>query len=356
MLACTESWSENTGVAIDWRWRSLESFGDTPLEELADEVDLLVIDHPFCGTAAASGCLRPFDTIMDQADLDVLAADAIGASHASYSFAGHQWALATDAACQVSAVRDDLLDGLAPTTWDEVLALARAVPGRVAVPLAPAHAISSFLSLCANAGSPAAANPEQLVDGGAGEQALEIMFELARLGPEAATGWEPPDALAQLCDTDELIYLPLTYGYVTYASGCRFLDLPSAGLGPVGSVLGGAGLAVSATATEPHLAAAFAVAASGSFHQVTFVAPAGGQPGSATAWHDPAIDAAAGGFYSGTIATIEAAWVRPRDAWWPAFQLESGLLLTRSLEERQHPAAVFAALESLYLDHLRRLS
>lgn len=84
-------------------------------------------------------------------------ADVVGASHSSYTYAGHQWGLATDAACQVAAVRVDLLEAGPPATWDEVLELARAQPGRVALPLAPGHAISSFLTLCANAGEPAAA-------------------------------------------------------------------------------------------------------------------------------------------------------------------------------------------------------
>ena len=96
------------------------------LEEVADRYDLLMIDHPFCGTAETTGTLRPFDDLLDPHVLATLAADSIGPSHASYSFHGRQWGLATDAACQVAAVRDDLLDGTpAPVTWDEVRALAR---------------------------------------------------------------------------------------------------------------------------------------------------------------------------------------------------------------------------------------
>ena len=96
-------------------------------------------------------------------------------------------------------------------------------------------------------------------------------------------------------------------------------------------MLGGAGLAVSAASTLPAEAAAFAAWASGAEAQRDIVARAGGQPGQRSAWDDPELDALTGRFYSGTRASIEQAWVRPRDEWWPGFQLEAGRLLTGNL-------------------------
>ena len=359
MEACAAAWQRATSVTVSWEWRSLEAFGDQPLQELAPAYDLLVIDHPFCGTAVATGCLRPLDELLAAETLAVLAADAIGASHSSYTYAGRQWGLATDAACQVSAVRADVLEVPEPATWDEVLQLARSEPGRVALPLAPAHAISSFLTLCANVGEPAAIG-ENLVDAATGLTVLELLAELHHLGPEGMTVLEPPDVLGLLTSSDELVYVPLTYGYVTYARAdtverpCSFVDIPSAGHGPVGSVLGGAGLAVSATSERPDEAAAFAAWASGADTQQTIVATHGGQPGSRSAWIDPALDAQAGGFYSRTLATIEAAWVRPREAWWPGFQLHGGQLLAAALADGLAAKATLDRLDRLYRDHIRR--
>jgi len=353
MLACASAWRERTGVDVAWDWRSLEAFGDQPLEEVAPHYDLLVIDHPFCGTAAATGCLQPFDALLSRGELDALAHDAVGPTHASYWYAGHQWGLATDAACQVSAIRDDLLDAPAPETWDDVLGLARSIPGRVALPLAPAHAVSSFLTLCANHGEPAAVG-ERLVGREVGICALSILGELHRLGPAEATSWEPPAVLERLADAGELSYVPLTYGFVTHAHRCRFLDIPSAGHGPRGAVLGGAGLAISAASTRPAEAAAFAAWASGAEAQRAVVAAAGGQPGSRSAWLDSDLDHAAGGFYSGTLATIEAAWVRPREPWWPSFQLACGRLLSAALRDETAPADLYERLDILYRDRSRR--
>jgi multiple sugar transport system substrate-binding protein len=216
----------------------------------------------------------------------------------------------------------------------------------------------AFLTLCANRGHPAAESSDRLVDPEVGFAAVELLDELYRLGPSPALEWEQPDVLGRLTSGDKLVFVPLVFGFVTYARAdrvarpCRFLDLPSAGAGPVGAILGGAGLAVSATSAHPGEAAAFAAFASDPEVQRAIVGPAGGQPGSRTAWHDPALDRASRGFFSGTAATIEHAWVRPRERWWPAFQLEGGRLLNHGLGAAE-PRQLFAALDSLYLDSIR---
>jgi multiple sugar transport system substrate-binding protein len=348
-------------VEVVWHNRSLTDFGEEPVEAVAHRYDLVMIDHPFCGTAEATGTLQPLDDLLGSELLATLAADSVGPSHASYSFHGRQWALATDAACQVAAVRDDLLgDTPAPTTWDEVRVLAHAQPGRVAVPLAPAQAICAFLTLCANAGNPAAQDPARLVEPGIGLRAVELLTELYRLGPPETLAWEQPDVLSRLTAGDELVYVPIVFGFVTYSREdrvrvpCRFLDLPSAGAGPVGGILGGAGLAVSATSAHAAEAAAFAAFTSGAEAQRAIVGPVGGQPGSRTAWSAPEIDRAAHGFFSGTYATIEQAWVRPRERWWPAFQFEGGRLVNDALAQAESPRRLLEALDALYRDCIRR--
>jgi multiple sugar transport system substrate-binding protein len=362
LRACTEAWKRlRPEVEVAWENRSLMAFGDEPLEDIADRYDLLVIDHPFCGTAEATGTLLPLEQLLAPDELASLAADAVGPSHESYAFHGRQWGLATDAACQVAAVRDDLLDGVsAPATWHEVRELAGRQPGRVALPLSPAQAMCAFLTLCANAGSPAAEDPERLAQAAVGLAAVELLAELYDLGPPQALEWQPPDVLGRLTTGDELLYVPLTFGFVTYARAdrvpkpCRFLDVASAGSGPVGAILGGAGLAVSSTSAHPAEAAAFAAYASGAEAQRTLVGPAGGQPGSRAAWNDPELDRAAGGFFSGTSKTIEESWVRPRERWWPAFQLEGGRLLNRGLGASERPRAILESLDSVYRDCIGR--
>jgi multiple sugar transport system substrate-binding protein len=331
MTACAARWNdEHPDAAVEWSFRSLTAFGDQPIEDAARDFDVVVIDHPFCGRAMETFCLLPLDDLVPGETLGELAADSVGPSHDSYSYEGRQWGLATDAACQLSALRPGLEP---PDTWEQALALAR--DGRSALPLSAPHAISSFLTLCAGK---VASDGERLVDDEVGERAWTTLSALYACGPAEALEWEPPEVLARLAASD-LDYVPITYGYVTYADACRFVPIP----GVSGGVLGGAGLAVSAASGEPAQAAAFAVWASSGEVQRTIVGPAGGQPGSRSAWLD------GGAFYSDTLAAHEAAWTRPRDPWWPAFQLAAGRLLVESL--RGQDATTVDRLNALYRAH-----
>ncbi|MFT3784888.1 MAG: hypothetical protein QM770_01820 [Tepidisphaeraceae bacterium] len=107
LVACCAEVRDAFGIDVKWDARSLEDFEAFPLDELAQQYDLMVIDHPHVGMAAASGCLRPFDARL----ADSLNGTTVGRSHESYYWQGKQWALAIDAAAQVSArrrVRDRL--------------------------------------------------------------------------------------------------------------------------------------------------------------------------------------------------------------------------------------------------------
>ncbi len=62
MVATAQRFAEiHPGIEVIWQKRSLQAFGDQPLEELAPQFDLLVIDHPFVGYAAANAVLLPLD-------------------------------------------------------------------------------------------------------------------------------------------------------------------------------------------------------------------------------------------------------------------------------------------------------
>ena len=106
---------------------------------------------------------------------------------------------------------------------------------------------------------------------------------------------------------------PLIYGYVNYAmAGFRphrlaFADIPAAGtLGPVGSALGGTGIAVSAFSEARAEALDFAYwIASGDVQRGAYAA-AGGQPGHAAAWEDAGVNAATGDFYRATRGRSKA--------------------------------------------------
>ena len=119
-------------VQIIWDKRSLQGFESTPVDELAAEYDLMVIDHPHVGAIVEEGCLSAFDDYLPRDVLLKLEAETVGKSFQSYAYAGHQWALPIDAAAQVQAIRPDLIDAPA-LRFSDVLELAR--EGRVVWPL-----------------------------------------------------------------------------------------------------------------------------------------------------------------------------------------------------------------------------
>jgi multiple sugar transport system substrate-binding protein len=70
-----------------------------------------------------------------------------------------------------------------------------------------------------------------------------------------------------------------------------------------------------------------------------------GQPARREAWTDPEVDGSAGGFYSGTLATTEAAWVRPRRPGYTVFQTSASALIRESLSAGRAATATYDELE-----------
>ncbi len=148
---------------------------------------------------------------------------------------------------------------------------------------------------------------------------------------------------------------PLIYGYVSYGmAGFRprrlaFADMPVAGRhGPVGSALGGTGIAVSAFSQARAEAIDFAYWIAAGDTQRGPYAAGGGQPGHAAAWEDDAVNATTGDFYRATRATLECAWVRPRHDGYMAFQQAASDRINLGLAERQDAGRVVADLNRLF--------
>jgi multiple sugar transport system substrate-binding protein len=102
LVATAQRWSEtHPDIEVVWHKRSLQEFADFPIQKLAETFDLIVIDHPFVGYAAAHGTLLPLDEHLPADYLRNQAENSVGVSHASYEYSHHQWALALDAATPV---------------------------------------------------------------------------------------------------------------------------------------------------------------------------------------------------------------------------------------------------------------
>lgn len=349
LVACSRVYAEQHNIHITWEKRSLKDFGDQPIDELTADYDVLVIDHPHAGLAAATRCVLPLDEWLSTDTLQTLAAQSAGQSHVSYQYEGHQWALALDAAMQTAVYRADLLDGPPPSTWDEVRALAQT--GRVALPLVPTDAICSFITLCASFGEPLAGG-DDLVSAETGIAALELLRELGRAYP-GSLSWNPIYLLDHMSTYDDVAYCPLAFCYTNYSRPgyadhqLTFTTIP----GVRGSILGGTGFAVSATTAHPQAAADFGAWLCSADVQRGLYVENQGQPGNIAAWNDPAANRLTGNFFTNTLPTLETSHIRPRHHGFIDFQEQAGVVIHAYIRDAGDPRACFDQLTQLYQQH-----
>ena len=321
-------------VTIEWEYRSLQAFADRSIEELAVDFDLLVIDHPHIPLAAESGIFAPFADSRLAPELDVLKKQSVGRSFESYVHQGQIWALPIDAAAQVSASRISELTHH-PESWDEVLELAK--EGRVAWPLKPIDAYSSFITLATNMGYPPMRSPGEFLQKDQILEVIDFMLNLVQYVPRSNFAMNPIEVADLLSSDSPWIFSPLLFGYTNYSRFgfrkhlLRYRNIPVGKQGLAGSLLGGAGIAVSSRSTSIPEAQEFALWLASANTQKTIYFDAGGQPGNSVAWEDPRLNQLTQDFFSGTRDTLEQSYLRPRDPRYIAVQDQVSVLVTQTL-------------------------
>lgn len=160
----------------------------------------------------------------------------------------------------------------------------------------------SSLSLIASA-APCPTSVDRLVAQDIGVRALDLMRSARQVLPERCLRMNPIEVLDELAGSGDAVYSPLLFGYSNYArDGFRsnvlhFADMPiHDGCPPQGSILGGAGIAVSSRCSQPEVAAARATWLAGAQVQTSTYVANGGQPGNRLAWQDAEVNAASANF------------------------------------------------------------
>jgi multiple sugar transport system substrate-binding protein len=358
LIATAQRYEEtHPGVRIRWQKRTLDEFGHTSIDQLADKFDLIVIDHPWAGFAFEKNLVHDLKPLLSPAALHDYAQNSVGATFESYCYGGRLLALPIDAATPAPSWRCDLMEraGLsAPTTWAEAVALARK---KVAViPAFNADLFLHFLMLVKGLGANPCADPDQIAPRDAMRTALNLLRELTEPMPRAIFDWNPIHVAERMTATDDFAWNAFAYTYNNYARDgfarhrLRFGNLIS--LQPnaprLRSVLGGTGIAISTrcNALEPALDYARFVASGET--QSKLYASAGGQPSHRVAWSDPALNALCGGFFGDTRITQEEAIVRPRYSGYVPLQTNGGNALQEALRDGRDPDAVLEKLDALY--------
>ncbi|WP_422041257.1 extracellular solute-binding protein [Roseibium sp.] len=356
IAATAEFEAANPGVTITWDKRSLQGFESTPVDELAAKYDLMIIDHPHVGAAARDGCLLALDASIPEEDLTAIANETVGKSYASYTIDGHQWALPVDAATQVQAHRPDL--GERALTWADVKEAA--LQGAVILPMRPPHCLMCIYTLAANIGHPCGSDRERLLPGDVARTVFSQLKAVTdHIDPDCFK-MDPIAAMDRLAEDSTLRLAPLTYLYKGYANrGYRahrlaFTDIPVLGsFGPVGSALGGTGLAVSSRTRQPELCSRFVAWVAGADCQSGIYARANGQPGNAVAWGSAEVNEPVLNAYWNTRLTHEAAWLRPRHDGYMAFQQEGSEIVNAALTGETGVDEAIAALDAAFAASFR---
>ena len=356
LLALSQRYAElHPGVDIQWKKRTLQEFADYPIESLTKEYDLLIIDHPWVGCAAAAQCVLPLDEYLPAAYLEDQGLYSVGQSHNSYNYQQRQWALAIDAAAPAASCRRDLLQRNhteIPRTWQEVIALAK--KGRVALPGIPIDLLMNFYSFCLVHGGRLFDNAEEVTDTVTGICAIETMKEVYSLLNRRMFDCNPI-AVAELMSTaDEYWYCPFAYAYSNYARvgyAARLLHytgVVSVNGRPLQTTIGGTGLAVSAFTGNADRAVDFARWASSAECQRTLYVQHGGQPGHRTAWTDDTANLLTNNFFREVLPVMDSGYVRPRYNGYLHFQDHAGIPLQQCLMGNATPAQALQQMNHIY--------
>ena len=358
LVATAQRYEEtHPGVRIQWKKRTLDEFGHAPIDQLATQFDLIVIDHPWSGFCFEKNLVHDLRTLAPAAVLDDLAAHSVGPSFQSYLYQEKLLALPIDAATPAPSWRPDLLEKAGaevPQTWDQAVALAKR--GLAVIPAFNADLFLHLVMLIKALGADPFADHERIAPRDILQQSVEMLAELTAPMSREIFTMNPIQVAERMTTTDDFAWNAFAYTYNNYArpgfaaKQLRFGNLISlvSGGPRLRSVLGGTGIAISKSCKNPQAALDYAAFTAADHTQRTIYVQAGGQPSHLAAWDDAFADSLCGGFFSGTRLTQQEAIVRPRYSGYVALQTEGGIALQQHLRDGQSLARTLDQLDSLY--------
>jgi multiple sugar transport system substrate-binding protein len=360
LLAASQRYNElHPDVEIRWSKRTLQEFADFPIEKLTTQYDLLIIDHPWVGCAAATNCVLPLDEYLPEAYLQDLLNNSVGNSHRSYNYKNKQWALAIDAATPVASYRKDLFDKsefTVPQTWHGLITLAKT--GVVAMPAVPIDMLMNFYSFCIAHGQTPFANEETIIDEETGVAAIETMKELYALLDKKMFNCNPIAVAEMMSSTDDYWYCPFAYGYSNYSRTgyakklLHYKDVVTFNNHKLKTTIGGTGLAVSAFSKHQDIAIDFAAMVVSGECQRTLYVQHGGQPGHRTAWLDADANHLTHNFFTNVLPAMDNGYTRPRYNGYLHFQDHAGLPLQKCILENSSPINALNEMNEIYQQSL----
>ena len=360
LLAAAQRFSElHPEVTIQWKKRTLQEFADFPLEKLVNEYDLLIIDHPWVGCAAATNSVLPLDEYIPAVYLQNQSGNSVGDSHISYYYDNHQWALAIDAATPAASYRADLIQqhGVAvPDTWEALMSLAK--DGKVAIPAIPIDILMNFYMFCIAHGEEPFSQTNQVISKEIGVQALQTMRDLYSLIDKKLFASNPIQVAELMSITNDYWYCPFAYCYSNYPRlgyakyPLTYANLVHFGAARLRSTIGGTGLAVSSFTKHKKEAVDFTAWICSEECQSTFYVQHGGQPGHLAAWTNNMANLLTNSFFHTVLPVMKNGYMRPRYNGYLHFQDHAGDPVQQYLLQGGNPETVLKEIDRIYQQSL----
>jgi multiple sugar transport system substrate-binding protein len=224
----------------------------------------------------------------------------------------------------------------------------------VRMPGFPADLFLNFMGMCVSRGGLVPVR-DRLFAPEIAAPCLEELRELASFMPDSIYSMNPIALYEAMTSADEFAYCPFAYIYSNYSRpgfaphALLFASPPALPGGiPLRTVLGGAGIAVSANCAHTDAAIAFCAFVTSSACQSGIYGICGGQPASKTAWHDSTLNALSNQFFLRTLDVITTAYVRPRYTGYIALQRTGGSAIREHLRGEITSARALEHLDKLY--------
>lgn len=319
-MAASQRYEElHPDVRVHWDKRTLDEFGHKPVDQLTQDFDLIVIDHPwagFCFKRSLVYDLKPLLTIDQWNDLEQ---NCAGQSFKSYIFNDRLLAIPIDTATPVPSWRPDLLernDLQLPRTWGELIALAD--KKQAIMPGFDADLFLNWLMLLYALEAHPFESMEDIADREKGIEAAMLLKRLAEPMPKEIVNWNPIIIAELMTQKDQFIYCPFAYSYNNYSrpsfvrNPLRYGNLIHLNGKPLRSILGGTGISISSACKEIQLAVDFSLYCAGAAVQSNIYTYAGGQPVRREAWQNNDLKVFTGGFFEDCYEAHQSALIRPR--------------------------------------------
>ncbi len=363
LLATSQRFCEiNPGIEIFWEKRSLQEFADSPIEKLAKDYDLLIIDHPWVGSAESSECVVPLDSYLSEEFLENQSFHQVGLSHDSYFYGLHQWALAIDAAAPVASYRKDLFEQHninLPDTLDDIVELAK--EGMVAVPSDPIDSLMNFYMFCIAMDETPFKYQNRVISRDTGQEVLEKMKKLWSFFDPELFDFNPIRLAEIMASSDKYWYCPFSYGYSNYSRKgyasklLTYGDLVTFNGKGLKSTLGGAGLAVSSYSPNITSCIKYAAWVASPEVQSGIYVRNGGQPGYRKVWENEEANYLSNNFFKNTIKTLDSSYMRPRYNGYLFFQDKAGDEIQSFLKGEITSTQTLDRMDNLYNASLKKI-